>query len=219
VEKFETKFYSPDGLGFGRFLHILNHRNNQKNLEGSMKMMYGEKHVPKKCYITKELQKFSMNHEELYVKIVRGNWDTNIKRVDALLSALSDAQLEEEIAPGKNRGIYLLGHLTAVHDGLFDILGLGKRLYPQLDAVYLSSPDKAGLEMVPTPTLRQQWSEVNGQLAAQFSRMQPSDWFTQHMNMSPDDFIKEPHRNKLSVLLTRIGHLAYHHGQLVLLKK
>ncbi len=84
-----------------------------------MKKMYREKHVLKKCYITKELQKFSMNHEELYVKIVRGNWDTNIKRVDALLSALSDAQLEEEIAPGKNRGIYLLGHLTAVHDGLF----------------------------------------------------------------------------------------------------
>jgi DinB superfamily len=167
----------------------------------------------------KRTLKISMSQEELIVRIARNGWDVHIKRMDALLAALSDAQLDEEIAPGRNRGIYLLGHLIAVHDGLFDILGLGERLYPQLDSVYLSSPDKAGLDMLPAATLRKYWSEVNGRLTDRFSAMPASEWFMQHTHMSAEDFKKEPHRNKLSVLLSRTSHLGYHHGQLVLLKK
>ena len=44
--------------------------------------------------------------------------------------------------------------------------------------------------------------------------LKPSIKFLQ----KPEDFIKEPHRNKLNVLLTRTTHLAYHAGQLALLK-
>ena len=33
-----------------------------------------------------------------------------------------------------------------------------------------------------------------------------------------EDFIKEPHRNKLNIILTRTTHLSYHTGQLALLK-
>ena len=38
------------------------------------------------------------------------------------LDSLSDEQLQKEIAPGKNRGIYILGHLIAVHDDMLAIL-------------------------------------------------------------------------------------------------
>ena len=34
--------------------------------------------------------------------------------------------------------------------------------------------------------------------------------------LSAEDFAKEPHRNKISVLLSRNSHLAFHHGQMVL---
>jgi len=37
-------------------------------------------------------------------------------------------QLEQQVAPGKNRLIYLWGHLTAVNDGLLPLLGIGERL-------------------------------------------------------------------------------------------
>jgi hypothetical protein len=160
-----------------------------------------------------------MSQEQLYVSMARNSWDAHIKRTNAVLDGLTDAQLQEEIAPGRNRGIYLLGHLTAVHDAMFDILGLGQRQHPELDAVFLSSPDKAGLDMPSAAALRQSWSEVNARLGERLSKMLPSEWFTQHTQMSAEDFAKEPHRNKLSVLLSRTTHMAYHLGQLVLLKK
>lgn len=40
-----------------------------------------------------------------------------------------------------------------------------------------------------------------------------------HSAVSEEDFAKEPHRNKLNLLLNRTNHLSYHHGQLVFLKE
>ena len=45
-------------------------------------------------------------------------WKSNIDSADKLFSSLSPEQLEKEVAPGKNRLIYLWGHLTAVNDAL-----------------------------------------------------------------------------------------------------
>ena len=43
----------------------------------------------------------------------------------------------------------------------------------------------------------------------------PADkWFTRHESMTDADFEKDPARNKLSVLLNRTNHLAYHFGQI-----
>ncbi len=36
--------------------------------------------------------------------------------------------------------------------------------------------------------------------------------------VSDEDFEKEPHRNKLNIIVTRTSHLSYHTGQLILLK-
>ena len=73
-------------------------------------------------------------------------WNTHIARADKLFNDLSDEQLKEEVAPGRNSGIYLLGHLTAVHDALFPLLGLGEKLYPQLEDIFIKNPDKSGIE-------------------------------------------------------------------------
>ena len=59
-----------------------------------------------------------------------------------MLDTLSDEHLAAETAPGANRGIYLLGHLAAVSDGLLPLLGFGEKLYPQLEEVFLTNPDK-----------------------------------------------------------------------------
>jgi hypothetical protein len=40
-----------------------------------------------------------------------------------------------------------------------------------------------------------------------------------HTAVSDADFAKEPHRNRLSVVLNRAGHVQYHLGQLVWFKK
>jgi hypothetical protein len=60
-----------------------------------------------------------------------------------------------EISPGRNSGVYLLGHLTAVSDGLLPILGFGERLYPQLENIFLKNPEKSGLEKPSIDELKQ----------------------------------------------------------------
>lgn len=160
-----------------------------------------------------------MTAEQVYVKMALSGWETGIRRADALFNGLSDERLSGEIAPGRNRGIYLLGHLTAVHDAMPVILGLGERVYPQLDPVFLDNPDKSGREMPSITALREYWAATNSRLAGLFGKLQPADWFQRHMSVSEEDFAKEPHRNKLNVVLGRTTHLASHLGQLVLLKK
>ena len=63
-------------------------------------------------------------------------WKSNIDSADKLFSSLSPEQLEKEVAPGKNRLIYLWGHLTAVNDALLPLLGIGARLHPEFDEVH-----------------------------------------------------------------------------------
>jgi hypothetical protein len=159
-----------------------------------------------------------MEHDLVIVTIALNAWHDRVARVQQLLTTFSDEQLLREVAPGKNRGIYLVGHLVAYHDALCIILDLGPRLHPELDNAFLQQPDKAGLPMPSLAELKQYWTEVHERLARDFQQVPVSAWFARHMAVSEADFQQQPHRNKLSVLLNRTNHLAYHTGQLILLK-
>jgi hypothetical protein len=156
--------------------------------------------------------------EEVFVKMVISGWDTYNNRVDKLLNKLTEQQLLGETAPGRNSGIYLIGHLIAVSDGLFPILGWGERLFPHLEDVFLKKPDKSGLEKPSLEELKKCWVMVNKQVKENIDKMQPADWFEKHAAVSAEDFEKEPYRNKLNVIITRTGHTSYHLGQLVFLE-
>jgi hypothetical protein len=159
------------------------------------------------------------DQQQLFVKMALDAWNIQIDRTNKLFNSLSDDQLGQEVAPGRNTGIYLLGHLTAVHDALFPLLGLGEKLYPQLDDIFIKNPDKSGLGKPETKELRNYWNEVNEKLEKNFSNFSIEEWFQRHTAISEADFEKEPHRNRLNVLLNRTSHLANHLGQLIFLKK
>jgi hypothetical protein len=131
---------------------------------------------------------------------------------------LSDEDLKKEISPGKNTGIYVLGHLTAVHDAILPLLGLGDKLYPELQNPYIITPDKSGLPLHSGRELKKYWAVVNKHLLEKFQTLTSMEWLTRHNSISAEDFTKEPHRNKLNVLISRTNHLAYHLGQLIYLK-
>jgi hypothetical protein len=159
-----------------------------------------------------------MTTTDTFLKMIFDRWNGSIKNFDELLSSLTDEALEKETAPGKNRGIYILGHLIAVHDDLIRLLGMGEKLYPELFEPFIKSPDKAIADIPSAATLRGMWANQCGVLSQQFAALQPEEWFEKHTAVSAEDFAKEPHRNKLNIILTRTTHLAYHTGQLVLLK-
>jgi len=70
------------------------------------------------------------------------NWRSNVDRAANLFGNLSQEQLLQEVAPGKNRLIYLWGHLTAFSDALIPLLGFGDRIHPELDLMFVSNPDR-----------------------------------------------------------------------------
>jgi hypothetical protein len=158
-------------------------------------------------------------NNELVIKMITDSWRKQLIATNKIFDNLSDEELMQEVAPGRNRAIYLLGHLTAVHDRMLPLLRFEEAKYPELDRVFLESPDKAVEEIPSAQQLRQQWKEVNDTLLNHIKSLPADEWFTRHANISEEDFIKEPNRNKLNVLLDRTIHLSNHRGQLLLLKK
>lgn len=157
-----------------------------------------------------------MTTEERVVNGAINSWKQVIQRADKALAGLTAEQLQKEVAPGKNRLIYLLGHLTAVHDLMITALGLGERLHPELDEIFLSKPDRA-VEALPSGAeLQAWWSEVNGRLLTEFSKLTAEDWTKRHTLVPEEDFAKEPDRNRLAILLSRTNHVSFHLGQTVL---
>ncbi len=57
-----------------------------------------------------------MTNEEILSVTVLKSWKLVISRFDKVLSELSDEQLQRQVAPGKNRVFYLVGHLIVTHD-------------------------------------------------------------------------------------------------------
>lgn len=156
--------------------------------------------------------------QELLIKMILAAWETQNNTLNKFLDDYPDDQLSKEIAPGKNTGIYLLGHLIAVSDGMLPLLGFGERLFPHLDPIFVHNADHSGLEQPSIADLKAYLHVVNAKLAAFIQSTSITGWLERHTAISPEDFEKEPHRNKLNIFINRTNHMAYHLGQLVLLK-
>ncbi|MBC7777105.1 MAG: DinB family protein [Phycisphaerae bacterium] len=159
-----------------------------------------------------------MEQQHIFTQMALIAWDMQISRTEKFLDSLSDEALMKEIAPGKNRIIYLLGHLIAVNDGMMTLLGLGERSHVHLDEAFIKNPDNSGFDMPDASVLRSDWKKSNAQLSALFHELTPEEWLSKHTAMTDEDFVKTPTRNKMSVLLNRTSHVAYHLGQLALVK-
>jgi hypothetical protein len=153
---------------------------------------------------------------ELIVKMVIDRWNGSIVNLNKILSELSDEQLQKEVATGKNRGTYLLGHLIAVHDDMLKLLGMGEKLYPELFEIFIKQADKEASQTPTVAELRVMLEKQNTHLQEKFQKIKPEEWFERHTAVSAEDFANEPHRNKLNIIITRTSHLQYHTGQLVI---
>src|ERR1044071_5535307 len=112
-----------------------------------------------------------MTAEQTLVATALNTWKITNAKADKLFSALTDEQLQHEIAPGKNRLIYLYGLLIAVHDRILPLLGLGERLHPELDTPFLLEAENRALPSRSAADLKKWWDEVNGAVLAAFERL------------------------------------------------
>lgn len=160
-----------------------------------------------------------MTTPELFAKSALLNWEQAIGRATAFFDKLSNEDMFQNIAPGKNRVIYLLGHLAAVHDRMLPLLGIGDRHYPHLDEIFISNPDNLDISLPEADELRKAWKDINEYIANNLRSWTPEEWLERHTAVSPEDFAKEPHRNRFTLVLSRARHVDYHLGQLILVRK
>ena len=157
-----------------------------------------------------------MGNDGAFVALGLKAWKAQIERADKLFGSLSSEEVQREIAPGRNRLLYLWGHLTAIHDAMLPLLGLGERLYTEFDTAFLSNPDKSQAATPSHEEVRQAWNAVSSELQRGMEGLSGSDWLQRHTAVSEEDFAKDPSRNRFAVLLNRTNHLAYHLGQAML---
>src|SRR5260370_15176007 len=154
-----------------------------------------------------------MGNGSAYVALGLKAWKTQIDRAAKLFGALSSEEVLREIAPGRNRVLYLWGHLTAIHDAMLPLLGLRERLHPEFDVAFVSNPDKSRAGIPSHEQVRRAWNVVNADLLKGFEKISWSNWLQRHSAVSEEDFAKDASRNRFSILLSRTNHLSYHLGQ------
>jgi hypothetical protein len=158
-----------------------------------------------------------MTPDEMLIRTAISSWEQVITRVGTLCLSCSEEQLLVEVAPGKNRIMYLWGHLTAIHDAMFSVLRLGERLHPEFDAIFITQPDRS----VPLPSsaeIAKFWEGVHTELLSRFTGLSPNEWLERHGSVSAEEFERNPTRNRLAVLLNRTNHASNHLGQMMLAK-
>jgi hypothetical protein len=157
-----------------------------------------------------------MHIEERLGWTVLNSWKSVNHRFNEVISQFSDESLEKEIAPGRNRALYIVGHVTATNDRLFPLLGIGERRYRDLDSVYIDQPDRTVDDPVAPSTLKAASDDVARRITEALERFSPEEWLEKHTAVSEEDFAKDPGRNRLAVVLSRTNHVSYHLGQIML---
>ena len=158
-----------------------------------------------------------MTAEQIIIESALMSWTSNVARATKDFVDLSEEDGQKVVAPGRNRIIYLLGHLTAVHDAMIPLLRAGERLYPELADVFIKKPDRAVADLPPLEDLKNFWATVNSRLLGLMQQDASLSWWAErHASASEEDFQANPNRNRLSILLSRTNHLSYHLGQIAL---
>ena len=74
-----------------------------------------------------------MTPEQTFVDAALRSWRSNMDRAWKLFGSLTPDELELEVAPTRNRLIYIWGHLSASNDAILPLFGFGPRRFPDLE--------------------------------------------------------------------------------------
>lgn len=141
-------------------------------------------------------------------------WDVYNRRMLKTLDAISEEDLHKPIVPGGNSPSWLMGHLADTDDALLELFGIRNRMFPELAKIYHHERGTNQVGHLSKEELTTKWKAIIAELDRAFKSWNESDWHSRHMAVSEEDFKKEPHRNKLNVMLSRVTHKASHLGQI-----
>lgn len=150
------------------------------------------------------------------IEICLIQWDTYNRRMQKMLDALSADRYNTPIVAGGNSPSWLMGHLADTDDALLELFGIRKRMFPELAKIYHHERGTNQTGHLTKEELNSRWKAIVVELDKAFKSMNESDWHNRHMAVTEEDFKKEPQRNKLNVMLSRVSHKASHLGQVAM---
>src|SRR5688572_1339271 len=145
-------------------------------------------------------------------------WDTYNNRMQKVLDTITEENFNKPVIAGANSPSWILGHLADTDDKLLELFGIRKRLFPELEKIYHHERGSNQSGHLTKTELITKWRSILAELNLAFKAMSESDWHGRHQAVSEEDFKKEPHRNKLNVMLSRVAHKASHLGQVAMQK-
>lgn len=145
-------------------------------------------------------------------------WNANNKRMMKVLETMSIEKYNTPLIQGGNTPGWILGHLVDTDDALLPLLGIGERKFPALENIYHHTRGANYQGHLTQQELLEKWKVISEELDKAFTRWSEGDWLAKHTAVNEDDFKKEPQRNRLNVMLSRVTHKASHLGQIAMIK-
>jgi uncharacterized damage-inducible protein DinB len=127
-------------------------------------------------------------------------------------------KFQSPLIAGGNSPSWILGHLVDTDDELISLLGAGPRKHPELSKIYHHERGQNQQNHLNVKELAVVWKEIVAELDHYFNLWTEQDWLSRHMAVSEEDFKKEPQRNRLNVMLSRVTHKASHLGQIAMMR-
>ncbi len=143
-------------------------------------------------------------------------WDTYNRLMQKMMDAVSVQDFNAPVVPNGNSPSWLFGHLADIDDKLLELFGIRSRLFPELEKIYHHERGTNQTGHLSKEELATKWKAITSELDRAFKAWSESDWMGRHTAVSEEDFKKEPHRNKLNVILGRVSHKASHLGQVAM---
>jgi hypothetical protein len=133
------------------------------------------------------------------------------------LDRLTNDDLALEIIPGRNHGVWILGHLIASDDDLSLFLGKGPLLFPEYQALFAQGcPCRAAGEYPSPDLLREQWDAVCAKNTRIHAALTDDELDLPH-DMVEGNPADDYFGTKARVIMHWHMHQAYEAGQLALL--
>lgn len=134
-------------------------------------------------------------------------WLLQNRKISDLINRLTEEDLKKDVAPGRNSGLYLLGHLIASNDLLMPLFDFGEKMYPKYEKIFLCTPDKCAQNFPPIDEMKSHWFSLNEVLKLNFNAMYEKQW------VIDSDLANQ----RINMLLSIVNHQCYHLGQLAFL--
>jgi uncharacterized damage-inducible protein DinB len=133
--------------------------------------------------------------------------------INETMGGLSDEDFKTELSPGKNHGVWILGHMIVCDDDFSLYMGKGELLYPEFAETFGQSSKILPVEdYPPVAELKGWWNKVCLKNKKIYSELKDSEFDEPHALVT--DFEKDFFKTKGRVVMAWQLHQMYHNGQL-----